>query len=206
MITVLAGVNGAGKSSIGGSSIQAAGQDWYNPDEFARAMRKQYPNHPNEEINSAVWSEGVRRLQATIRDDTDFTFETTLGGSTITNTLLDAIAAGIPVSIWYCGLSSPEQHIERVAARVARGGHDIPEAMIRSRYKTSMRNLCRLAPGLHQLAVYDNSVPLDDNGRPGIRRLLHVVNGKIQELQQDMPAWAKPIAAVVLSSAEWDSK
>lgn len=206
MITVLAGVNGAGKSSIGGSSIRATGQDWYNPDEFAQAMREQYPNRPTEEINSAVWSEGVRRLRTAIQDDTNFTFETTLGGNTITHTLLDAIAAGIPVSIWYCGLNSLEQHIVRVAARVARGGHDIPETMIRSRHITSMRNLCRLAPGLHQLAVYDNSVPLDDNGRPSIRRLHHVVNGKIQELQQDMPTWAKPIAAVVLSTAEWDVK
>jgi len=202
VIYVLAGVNGAGKSSIGGSAIREAGQDWYNPDEFARAMREQYPDRPIDEINSAVWTKGVQRLKAAIRDDADFTFETTLGGSTITNTLLDAIAAGIPVSIWYCGLASPEQHIERVAARVARGGHDIPEAMIRSRYKTSMRNLCRLAPSLHQLAVYDNSAALDEKGRPRIQRLLHVINGQIQELRQDMPVWAKPIATVVLNTAK----
>lgn len=206
MIYLLAGVNGAGKSSIGGSAIRAAGQDWYNPDAFTQAMCEQYPDRPIEEINSVVWSEGVRRLQTAIRDDTDFIFETTLGGNTITHTLLDAIAAGVPVSIWYCGLSSPEQHIERVAARVARGGHNIPEAMIRSRYKTSMRNLCRLAPGLHQLAVYDNSAPLDDNGRPEIRRLLHVINGRIKALDQHMPSWAKPVATVVLSTAEWDVK
>lgn len=74
-------------------------------------------------------------MQATIRNNTDFTFEITLGGNTITHTLLDAIAAGMPVSVWYFGLESAEQYIERVAARVARGGHDIPEELIRSRYK-----------------------------------------------------------------------
>lgn len=200
MIFVLAGVNGAGKSSIGGSAIRAAGQDWYNPDEFARAMREQFPDRPLADINSQVWHEGRRRLEAAIRDKTDFAFETTLGGSTMTNTLLDAIAAGVPVSIWYCGLASAEQHIERVAARVARGGHDIPADLIRSRYKTSMRNLCRLAPGLHQLAVYDNSEPLDERLRPNIRRLLHVNNGEIRVLDKNMPDWAKPVAAVCLNT------
>jgi len=79
---------------------------------------------------------------------------------------LISVLAGVKLSIWYCGLESPELHIERVAARVARGGHDIPEMLIRSRYKTSMRNLCRLVPGLYQLAVYDNSQPLDRVGKP----------------------------------------
>lgn len=200
MIFVLAGANGAGKSSIGGSAIRAAGQDWYNPDEFAHALHEQFPNKPLAEINSRVWHEGRRRLEAAIRDNADFTFETTLGGRTMTNTLLDAIAAGVPVSIWYCGLESPEQHIERVAARVAHGGHDIPADLIRSRCRTSMRNLCRLAPGLHQLAVYDNSKPLNERRCPDIRRLLHVINGEIRMLDRNMPDWAKPVAAVCLNT------
>lgn len=200
MIYVLAGVNGAGKSSIGGSAIRTAGQDWYNPDEFAQAMHGQYPDKPLEEINSQVWHEGRRRLEAAICDNTNFAFETTLGGNTITNILLDAIAAGVSVNVWYCGLASAEQHIERVAARVARGGHDIPEDLIHERYKTSMRNLCRLTPGLAQLAVYDNSTPLDAQQLPNIRRLLLVANGEIHELDRNMPDWAKPVAAVCLST------
>ncbi len=206
MIFVLAGANGAGKSSIGGSALRAAGQDWYNPDELTRTMRGQFPDQPIEEIKSTVWHEGRRRLKAAIRDNTNFAFETTLGGNSIVNTLLDAIAAGIPVNVWYCGLDSAELHIERVAARVARGGHDIPEELIRSRYKTSIRNLCRLAPGLNQLAVYDNSNPLDDQGRPNIWRLLHVVKGEILVLDKNIPTWAKPIAAVALNNRAWDER
>ena len=37
-IYVLAGVNGAGKSSIGGAMIRAAGGQYYNPDEAARQL------------------------------------------------------------------------------------------------------------------------------------------------------------------------
>ncbi len=200
MIHVLAGVNGAGKSSIAGSALRALGQNWYNPDEIASNLRQQYPDKSNDEINSQVWHEGLSRLQAAIIHRRNFTFETTLGGQTITNTLLDAIAAGIPVNIWYCGLTTAELHIERVAARVTRGGHDIPEVLIHKRYQSSMQNLCRLTPGLTQLVVYDNSEPLDKYGKPRILQLIHVVNKKIKVLDPDMPSWAKPIAVVCLNS------
>lgn len=202
MIQVLAGVNGAGKSSIGGAAIRAAGGDWYNPDAMAAALHQQFPQRSMTDINSAVWHEGHRRLQAAINADEHFNFETTLGGQSIIHTLLDAIAAGIKVNIWYCGLATADLHIERVAARVARGGHDIPAELIRKRCQTSIRNLCRLTPGLNQLALYDNSMPLGQDGKPAIRRLLHVQGGQILHLQQDMPDWAKPVAAVVMAQAE----
>jgi len=69
LIFVLAGVNGAGKSCVGGSAIRAQGQDWYNPDEAARRMSERYPDRPLEEIHSQVWHEGLRRLKAAIRDN-----------------------------------------------------------------------------------------------------------------------------------------
>lgn len=202
MIYVLAGVNGAGKSSIAGSALRAAGQDWYNPDEVAREMQQQFPNQSIREINSQVWYEGLSRLQAAICENTNFSFETTLGGRTITNTLLDAIAAGIDVNIWYCGLHSPELHIERVATRVAHGGHHIPDPLIRSRYRSSMQNLCRLTPGLHRLAVYDNSQNLGTDGKPNLRLLLAFESGKIGYLAQNMLEWAKPVAAVCLKQSQ----
>lgn len=198
MITVLAGVNGAGKSSIGGSAIRRLGGDWYNPDELAHKMREQFPDRSLQEVNGAVWLEGLNRLNQAIANNHHFVFETTLGGQTMTNKLLDAIAYGVPVSMWYCGLGSVELHIERVAARVERGGHDIPEEMIRKRYETSMGNLCRLTPGLSELAVYDNSKPKNAQGQTRIRRVLHMSSGVIQEMAADMPEWAKPVAAVCM--------
>lgn len=198
MILVLAGVNGAGKSSIGGANLRAKGQEWYNPDEIAREMRLRFPDRQPGDIDSQVWREGLNRLKHAIHTNTVFAFETTLGGHSITATLLDAIAAGLTVRVWYCGLVSPELHIKRVAARVARGGHDIPEHKIHERYVSSMRNLCRLVPGLDKLAVYDNSMPLGSNGLPDIHELVSVANGKIIRLDTTMPDWARPVAAVCL--------
>ena len=112
MIIVLAGVNGAGKSSIGGSALRAKGLDWYNPDEVAREMQGEFAQKPAAEINAFVWQEGFQRLQRAIREDSDFAFETTLGGNSITSALLDAIAAGVQVQVWYCGLESVELHTD----------------------------------------------------------------------------------------------
>ncbi|HWS90974.1 MAG TPA: ZTL protein, partial [Mycobacterium sp.] len=49
---VLAGVNGAGKSSIGGAAIRAAGGDYYNPDEAARALMVANPGLGQPEANA----------------------------------------------------------------------------------------------------------------------------------------------------------
>ena len=63
--------------------------------------------------------------------------------------------------LWYAGLASPEEHIARVAQRVSRGGHDIPEATIRRRWRHSRQNLIALLPALTELRVYDNSADAD---------------------------------------------
>jgi len=75
----------------------------------------------------------MRRLEEAIAKDLNHAFETTLGGNSS-----DGKDSGghktHDVLIWFCGLSSPELHIARVEARVAAGGHPIPEEKIRERY------------------------------------------------------------------------
>lgn len=199
MIRVIAGVNCAGKSSIAGAAIKASGATYYNPVEEARRIHALFASRSMDDINGAVWREGVRRLTRAIADDSDFCFETTLGGQSITNLLAGAIATGVRVAIWYCGLEVAELHVERVRDRVVRGGHDIPEQLIRARCSSSMRNLCRLAEGCHEIAVYDNSLPLDATGSPRLQRVLHHRDGRwLHRPTADTPTWAKPVAAVLL--------
>ena len=66
-IYVLAGVNGAGKSSIGGAAILEAGADYYNPDEAARTLRKLNPRLSQTEANAAAWLAGRLMLERAIR-------------------------------------------------------------------------------------------------------------------------------------------
>lgn len=141
-------------------------------------------------------------LERAIDQRQTFAFETTLGGKTITALLEQAVAAGIEVRIWYVGLNSPELHLRRVRARVAHGGHDIPEEKIRERYHHSRLNLIRLLPHVTELLLYDNSAEADPHtgAAPQPKLLLHLVRGKVVA-NCDLattPDWAKPIMVAAL--------
>ncbi len=204
-IYVLAGVNGAGKSSIAGAAFRESGADYYNPDEIARTLMASRRGLSQADANSAAWRMGVRLLRRAIEERVDFAFETTLGGNTIPRLLAQAAAQGIEIYVWYVGLSSPELHVERVKARVRRGGHDIPEADIRHRYERSRLNLIELLPRLAALRVYDNSADADPAaGRtPKPVLVLNLERRKILN-PRDLPRtpeWAKPIVAFALKSS-----
>ncbi len=198
----MAGVNGGGKSSIGGAAFREAGSDYYNPDEAARNLMASRPELTQAEANAIAWRIGRTLLERAIRDRLDFAFETTLGGNTIPRLLREAARSGIEILVWYVGLKSPELHIERVAARVRGGGHAIPEETIRQRYDRSRLNLVQLLPSLTVLRVYDNSDQADPEAGelPVPRLVLHLEAGHIvgpEDLAQT-PEWAKPIVAAAL--------
>jgi predicted ABC-type ATPase len=201
-ISVLAGTNGAGKSSVAGAALRARGGEYFNPDEAARRILEVEPGLGMEEANSRAWLHGKRLLEQAIAKRGEFAFETTLGGNTIPELLQRAHKNGLDVRMWYVGLESPELHIDRVRARVARGGHDIPEAKIRERYDRSRTNLIRLLPILTELWVFDNSEEGGpaQNGIADPRLILHVVDGLIVEASDtgQVPGWAKPVFAAAL--------
>lgn len=206
LIYVLAGVNGAGKSSIAGAAFNERGAEYFNPDIAARQIQQADPSLTPTQANSLAWHQGRRLLERAIGERQNFAFETTLGGSTITGLLETALERGLEVRVWYAGLSSPELHIARVRQRHLRGGHDIPESDIRRRYETSRINLIRLLPRLTELRAYDNSVEADpDQGKlPQVRLVLHTLTGRIvgpEDLERT-PEWAKPIVAAALRLAE----
>lgn len=203
-IFVLAGVNGAGKSSVGGALLAEHGLDWFNPDHYARELVARL-GLPIAEANGRAWEHGRQRLEAAIVQRRNHAFETTLGARTIP-ALLARAADSHDVAMIFCGLASPEQHIARVRLRVAHGGHDIPEAKIRERWTASRTHLIELLPRLHQLQVFDNSA----DAAPGADipdplpvlqwragRVLHPLPGDLQALRAT-PAWARAIVQAAL--------
>ena len=211
---VLAGTNGAGKSSIGGATIRARGGHYFNPDEAAARIRQTQPHLSATQANSAAWHEGKRLLQHAIASGQDYNFETTLGGRSFARLLQEAAAKGFEVRIWYVGLASPERHLARIKARVKKGGHDIPEADVRRRFDQSRLQLIELLPHLAELRVYDNSADADPHKgqAPKPQLLLHwrqtgagsahpqasVLAPATPQALADMPDWAKPVVMAAL--------
>ncbi len=201
---VLAGVNGAGKSSVGGHVLREAGLDWFNPDTFARGLRE-LSGLSQAEANGQAWQEGVNRIRDALDQGRNHAFETTLGGNSIA-ALLHEASHSHDVLMWFCGLSSPEQHIARVQARVRRGGHPINEADIRRRWPLAQQNLVRLMPVLAQLQVYDNSADAaPGEAVPDPQLLLQMEDGQVLYPEPDdlaqlaaTPAWATPLLEAAL--------
>ena len=201
-IFVLAGVNGAGKSSVGGAALLARNVDYFNPDLAARALLQEQKGMDPDAANAHAWALGRRGLERALREGGNFAFETTLGANTLPDMLLAGARQGALVHIWYAGLASPELHIQRVGERVAAGGHAIAEQKIRSRYVSSRANLIRLMPWLASLRVFDNSAVADPKAgqRPTPLLLLNMQATRIVSLiaLDQVPQWAKPIVATAL--------
>ena len=199
MVLVLAGVNGAGKSSVGGAMLHEHGLTWFNPDAFSRELMVRR-GVGKDAADAAAWAYGKARFEAAIADKTDFAFETTLGGSTMAR-LIDTAAETHDVVMIFCGLDSVERHIARVRLRVQHGGHDIPEGRIRGRWSSARRNLIALLPRLAQLQLFDNSQeapPSADIPEPVLVlemkdcRVLYPDRDHVAALKA-IPDWAKPI-------------
>ena len=204
-IYVLAGTNGAGKSSIGGAMLIHQGIEYFNPDEAAAMILAANPDITLPEAQEAAWHEGKRLLERAITERLDFAFETTLGGNTIPALLETALDSGFEVRIWYVGLASPELNIARVRTRVAKGGHDIPEEKIRERYTRSILNLIHLMPKLTELRVFDNSTESDPHAgtAPEPRLIMHFDHGRLVNVCElsSTPDWAKPVVLTALRIA-----
>ena len=87
-----------------------------------------------------------------------FAFETTLSGFTYLRKIELWQRLGYQVKLWFLSLPSADVAIYRVAIRVAQGGHDIPEDVIRRRFKSGLDNFHnRYSKIVDSWAFYDSS-------------------------------------------------
>jgi len=112
--------------------------------------------------------------------------ETTLTGASVLKRMAEAKAAGFEVALRYVALDDPDENVARVADRVARGGHHIPEDVIRRRYVESLENLPKAAALAEKAIIRDNS---------GSHPVTHLVieNGTMTRLTVDSPRWVQEV-------------
>ena len=128
--------------------------EFVNADEIARGLSPFKPESVALEAGRIM----LDRILLHIRNGVDFALETTLATRSYAGLIKKAQAKGYFVSLLYFWLVSPEQAIMRVAKRVAEGGHNIPEDVIRRRYTNGLRNLFELyIPICDYWVMYDNS-------------------------------------------------
>lgn len=153
---VIAGPNGAGKTSTAPELLRSAvGIDAFvNADVIAQGLAGFNPGSAAFEAGRIM----LRRLDELANAGADFAFESTLAGRSVCERLIDLVSAGYDVHIFYLWLASPDVAVARVRRRVASGGHDVPEPVIRRRFRKSLANFDRLyRPAATTWRLYDAS-------------------------------------------------
>jgi predicted ABC-type ATPase len=135
-LTIIAGPNGAGKTSFANKQFEVPKAGLYlNADEIARSLAD--ARLAQGELNFRAGREMLREIDKLVDADASFVFETTLASLTYARKILNWRQRGYTVVLIYLRLPNVEISIERVQRRVAQGGHNIPEEVIRQRFAKS---------------------------------------------------------------------
>jgi predicted ABC-type ATPase len=152
----MAGPNGAGKTTAAYTLLPEVmkTKEFVNADEIARGL-----SPFNVE---AVAFEAARimlqRIELLMNQGGDLAIETTLSTRSYVQTIHRAQQMGYLVSLYYFWIPSAKMSKERVAIRVARGGHNIPPDVIERRYGRSVSNLTKLyIPVCNYFTVFNNT-------------------------------------------------
>jgi predicted ABC-type ATPase len=92
------------------------------------------------------------------RGERSFSFETVMSHPSKVEILARAREAGFFAQLWFVGTDDPQTNVERVALRVAQGGHDVPRDRIVARWKRTMELLSEAIRSANEAFVFDNSV------------------------------------------------
>ena len=135
---IIAGCNGAGKTTAAYTILPDIWQcqEFVNADEIARGLS---PFNP-ESVAIQAGRLMLERIEILLEQGVSFAIETTLATRSYVQLVRKAQAKGYCVQLLFFWLNSPEVAIQRVARRVAEGGHDIPKEVIKRRYYAGIRN------------------------------------------------------------------
>ena len=146
---ILSGCNGAGKTTASYTFLPEIldCHEFVNSDEFAKSLSPFDPSSASVSASRYM----IMRIQYLLDQNADFSIETTLATRSLVSIIHRARARGYKITLIYLWIQNPEMAIQRVRDRVANGGHNIPEDVLRRRYKM----------GIHYL--FDTYMQLCDN-------------------------------------------
>ena len=172
--TILGGVNGVGKSTLAG--VLASVTDNFGTLVDADRLTVQCGGNKLEGGKQAV-----RLLEECIRRGDNLTQETTLSGGKTARTITEARENGYFVRLYYVAVSSAEESLSRIANRVRKGGHDIPEDTVRRRFAKRFDDLARILPLVDEAVFFDNE--------NGFVRVADYRNGQLTTTGEYLPGW-----------------
>ena len=175
LLYIIAGCNGAGKTTASMTILPKAllVREFVNADEIAKGLSPFNPEGVAIEAGRLM----LERIDCLLKRGESFSIETTLATRSYINLVRRAHTEGYQVHLIYFWLKSPELAMQRVAERVAHGGHNIPQDVIVRRYSAGISNLFNLFMNeVDSWMIYDNS----DNDREeiavGAKEIIDIIN------------------------------
>ena len=152
---IIAGCNGAGKTTAAYTLLPNVfnTSEFINADEIARGI------NPNN-VEAAAFSAGkimLKKINDFIENKKSFAFETTLSGNTYFDIITRAKDSGFAITLFFVYIENVEIALERVAFRVLKGGHNIPDDVVKRRYLKGLQNLSKYLGIAHEWYILDNS-------------------------------------------------
>ncbi len=152
---IISGCNGAGKTTASFTVLPEIlnCNQFVNADNIAAGISPFDPESVAIEAGRIM----LQRIDELLRQEVDFAIETTLATRSYVSLIKRVQQTGYKVTLLYFWLNSPQMAMLRVAKRVSKGGHNIPEDVIVRRYYRGIKNLIELyTPICDEWIIVDN--------------------------------------------------
>ncbi len=176
--TIIGGVNGAGKSSLSGVLLAKDTELGIVID-----TDKITANLNGDKIKGGKCA--VKKINDCLEKGINFTQETTLSGVRTLKTIRKAINLNYHIRLYYVGVETAEESILRIANRVKKGGHNIPQSDVLRRYENRFNDLLKILPYCNEVFFFDNE--------NGFVQVGEYRNGQIFETARNVPLWLKSL-------------
>ena len=180
LLILLAGSNGAGKSTFYEAHLKDLGLPFLNADNLSRdtGLDAYTAASTIAEIRDGF----IGRKEGFI---TETVFSDPVGEEV--QVLKKSAEAGFDVTLLYVGIEHPDLSKRRVKTTVQAGGYNVPTEKLKPRYERSLMNLERAIDQLPRVLIYDNS-----SFKAAHRFLMEFRNGELLRRSGDIPTWALP--------------
>jgi len=172
--TIIAGVNGVGKSSFTG--VLRHERNLGTVIDIDQIIRQE--SSGDILIGNRL---GIARIHDCLQTDQSFSQETTLSGHHVLKTIQMAKSHNYCIRLYYIGLNSAEESIQRIKNRVQKGGHDIPELLVKKRFDKRFADLNKIIPNCDEIQFYDNT--------NGFQLIAEIKNHNLVIKANLMPKW-----------------
>lgn len=176
--TIVAGVNGAGKSSLTGvlrTEISNLGKI-IDVDKITAGCG-------GNAIEGG--KKAIELINECLNKGICFTQETTLSGHKTLSTIKKAIEKGYYIRLYYVGLNTVDESILRIENRVKKGGHNISSGDVKRRFSKRFNDLKNIIEYCDEVTFYDN-----ENGFVAVAEYK---NGELFPVGHYKPAWIKEL-------------